>query len=215
MNLKRIGLWGGSILLLAGMVYGLAQLASNPGSDTSGKLSEPVSGADHVQGNSLSKVTLVEYSDFECPACEQFQPVLKSLSQKYNRQVLFVFRHYPLPQHPSSVIAAKASEAASNQGKFWEMHDLLFENQKRWSGQNDVEKIFEGYATQLNLNLEKFLSDLNSDTTSNRVERDRNSGISSGVQATPTFFINGEKVTNLQTYADLENAIQRTLEQNN
>lgn len=212
--LKRLGIWGGAIVLLGLMVWGLANLATpNPGTSDV-QLTEGVGGTDHIKGNSLGKLVLVEYSDFQCPACANFSQALKNIYPKYQNQVLFVYRHFPLPQHDKGLVAAKASEAAANQGKFWEMHDLIFDNQSAW-GTNDKDymKIFESYATQLGLNLEQFRSDLNSRAVEERVEKDIQSGMASGVNATPTFYLNGKKVTNLQSYGDLDVLIGRALAQ--
>lgn len=210
---KRISLWGGAVLILAAMVFGLAKLASAPQTGTPGELSAPVTAADHGHGNSIAKVTLVEYSDFECPACKQFYSALKEIYPKYQNQVLFVYRHFPLPQHPNSEIASRASEAAANQGKFWEMHDLLFENQEAWTGRENVEEIFIGYANELKLDINKFKADLNSKAVSDRIQRDVESGQKSNVDATPSFYLNGSKLTNLQTYGDLESAVSGAIGQ--
>jgi protein-disulfide isomerase len=207
MLLKRIGLWGGVFILLGGMVWAMANFASAPATDPSSNLTVSPTSTDHSFGKTGSKVTLVEYSDFQCPACAQFYPVIKSIEQKYGNDILFVYRYFPLPTHDKSEIAARAAEAAAQQGKFFEMHDKLFETQNDWTGASDPVRIFTDYAVQLGLNKDRFTRDMNSTTTASRIERDIESGTASKVDATPTFFLNGKKITNLQTYGDLESDV--------
>lgn len=209
--LKKTGIWGGAVVLLGAMVWGLAMLASSPTGE-SGILSEPISDADHVKGPKNAKVTLVEYSDFQCPACRQFYAVVKNIALKYPEQVAIVYRHFPLPQHDKGDLAARASEAAGNQGKFWEMHDKLFDNQSDWSARNDAEQVFVEYAVELGLDKAKFEADLNATQTSERVQRDLESGIKSNVDSTPTFYLNGQKLTNITSYGDLESEVAGAIE---
>ncbi|MFA6105673.1 MAG: thioredoxin domain-containing protein [Patescibacteria group bacterium] len=211
--LKRLGLWGGILIALVGMVWGLAKFGAPTSTNNTTPLSEPVSATDHTKGNLASKVVLVEYSDFQCPACGQFYPVVKTVEQKYGKDILLVYRHFPLPSHDKSDLAARASEAASAQGKFWEMHDKLFDNQTTWTVAPEPEKIFADYAVQLGLNKEKFISDLKSIEVENRIQKDISSGSASGIQGTPTFFLNG-KVLNLQTYGDLETNVATAITEN-
>lgn len=217
MNFKRILIWGGSAIVLIGMVWGLARLASvPPQTGTPGKLSDPVSSTDHRRGNNLAKVTLVEYSDFECPACYNFFSVVDNIYKKYGQDILLVYRHFPLPQHSKSRLAASAAVAAENQGKFWEMHDLLFQNQPNWANLSpaEAEKRFTDYAIQLGLEKEKFAADLVSASTAAVIDKNLESGKKSNVDSTPTFYINGDKVTTLQTYGDLETAIANAIAKN-
>lgn len=217
MNFKRIGLWGGAIIILVLMVWGLAKLASTPAAVTSdGNLSEPVSATDHAEGNRMARVTVVEYSDFQCPACYNFHPVVKDVLTKYSKDILLVYRHFPLPQHDKSKLAAAAAEAAGNQGKFWEMHDLLFQNQPNWTDLSsaDAEKQFTDFANQLGLNKVKFTSDLHSSSTAAIIDHSIDSGTKSNVDSTPSFFINGKKVTNLQNYGDLDADVAAAIAEN-
>ena len=211
-NLKRIGIWTGVILALVAMVWGLALLGSGPSTDNSAKLSEQIGSADHFRGNTLAKVILVEYSDFQCPACREFYPIVKQLEEKYGKDILLAYRHYPLPAHDKSLLAARAAEAAAIQGKFWEMHDKLFENQNYWSTKTNTEEIFTDFAVSVGCNRDKFISDLNSAAVAERVQKDVQSGNVSGVDSTPTFYLNGVKL-NLQTYGDLEAAIAGAISQ--
>lgn len=212
--LRRIGIWGGALVLLTAMVWGLAKLASTSDQTTSGgALTDVVTSTDHLEGNPNAKVVLVEYSDFQCPACGQFYPVVKNLMSKYGEQIAIVYRYYPLPQHDKGNIAARAGEAAAAQGKFWEMHDKLFGGQALWTGKSEAEAIqtFTDYAGEIGLDKAKFAADLNSPATASRVQRDIASGNASNVDATPTFFLNGAKLTNIASYGDLEGDVTGAL----
>lgn len=152
---------------------------------------------DNVKGNASSTVVLMEYADFECPACRSYYPMLREVFQEYGDRVQFVYRHFPLIGiHPNAEFAARASEAASKQGKFWEMHDLLFEKQNEWSKVADVSPIFESYATLLGLDVQKFKADWISKEVKDFVKAQRVHSLKSGLQATPTFFLKGEQIKN-------------------
>ncbi len=144
-----------------------------------------------TESSGSAKITVVEFADFQCPACGQVYPILKSLKSEYQGRVNFVYRHFPLPQHKNAILAAKASEAASKQGKFWEMHDLLFENQSSWSESDQAQESFVRYATQLGLNQEQFTKDL--ETVMESINSDLSDGRALGVNSTPTIYINGIK----------------------
>jgi protein-disulfide isomerase len=149
-------------------------------------LAVPVSSSDHSLGPADAPVTLVEYGDFECPNCEAAFPVVRSLLESLDGQLRFVFRHFPVSiRHDHAQKAAEASEAAAEQGKFWEMHDILFRNQDDL----DRESLL-GYAGELGLDLERFTYELDESIHAERVFRDLASGEASGVSWTPTFFLN-------------------------
>jgi protein-disulfide isomerase len=152
---------------------------------------------DHVRGNKDGKVVVVEYGDIQCPACgAMYQPV-KELEAKYGDKVAFVFRNFPLTNiHPNALAAATAAEAAGLQGKFFEMHDILYENQDAWKDVqlNDREQAFIDYAKKIGLDENKFKADLKSKDVSDKIARDRAAGNKLGVDSTPTFVINGEKI---------------------
>lgn len=211
--LKRIGLWVGVAAALGLMVWGLAVLGSKPAAVTSdGTLQDPVTANDHAEGSTLANNVLVEYSDFQCPACALYYSLVKQITATYGGRLMVVYRYFPLTTiHPNSVISARAAEAASLQGKFWEMHNLLFERQKDWSPSPDPTSLFTGYANELGLNKDQFLADLNSTKVVERVQADIESGGRANVDATPTFYLNGKKLTNLQSYGNLEQDIKDTL----
>jgi protein-disulfide isomerase len=137
-----------------------------------------------------SPVVIEEYGDYQCPPCGQLYPELKQIEHEYGNQVQVVFRHFPLMKmHKNALLAAQTAEAARNQNKFWEMHDLLYKNQKSWEESGDAKSIFESYARQLNLNLDRFQSDLQSNQVQQRISADIQRGTSLGVTGTPTVFV--------------------------
>jgi len=152
-----------------------------------GGLTPPVSDRDHIAGPDDAPVTLVEYGDYECPYCGMAHPVVKRAQKELGKQLRFVFRNFPLAEaHPHAQIAAQAAEAAGAQGKFWEMHDMIFEHQDAL----EVEDLL-GYAASLGLDAKQIARDLEAGTYVKRVRDDFRSGVKSGVNGTPTFFVNG------------------------
>lgn len=141
------------------------------------------------------KIVIMEYSDFQCPACRSVEPLVKALVEKYGDNITFVYRDFPLKQiHAKATIAAQAAHAAGAQGKYWEMHNMLFEMQEEWATGSHV-NLFIEYATTLNLNVTQFELDLNSDETKAIVTNNYEHGLSLGIQGTPTFFLNGKRVS--------------------
>lgn len=145
-------------------------------------------------------MVLVEYLDFECEACGAYYPIVKQMEEEFGDRVTFVARYFPLPGHKNGLPAALAVEAASRQGKFWEMHNLMFDRQKDW-GEKQVEtpEVFEGFALELGLNMEQFKADVASEEVLARVMRDMEEGRQAGANSTPTFFLNGMKIQNPQS----------------
>jgi protein-disulfide isomerase len=152
------------------------------------RLTVPVGERDHALGPPDAQVTLVEYGDFECPFCALAYPIVKDLRQRLGDQLRVVFRHFPRPEHPHARHAAETAEVAAAAGKFWEMHDALFEHQQALEDAHLVQ-----YAAKLGLDADRFQGDLTAHTYHDRVQEDVLSGIHSGVRGTPTFFINGER----------------------
>jgi protein-disulfide isomerase len=150
-------------------------------------LTVPVSERDHVRGPSTAPLTMLEYGDYECPYCGAAHPIVKQVERLLEGDLRFAYRHFPLSGiHPHAYQAAEAAEAAGAQGRFWEMHDLLFEHQDRLGTQD----LF-GYAEALGLDLARFTRELESHAHAPRLREDFLSGVRSGVNGTPTFFING------------------------
>ena len=151
------------------------------------RLTLPVSQRDHWRGPEIAPMTVVEYGDYECPDCGQAYPIIKEIQRRLGNRLRFVFRNFPLSQiHPHAEHAAEAAEAAAEQGKFWEMHDFLFEHQRALDDTHLVH-----YAVGLNLDEETFKREMTEHVHTNRVHEDFLSGVRSGVNGTPTFFING------------------------
>ena len=156
---------------------------------TSPKLTVPVGDRDHVKGPPDAAVTLVEYGDFECPHCRHVKPIVRELKARFGDRMRYVYRHFPITsQHPNAQLAAEAAEAAGAQGKFWEMHDLLFEHQ----GEISEQQLY-GYAAELDLDQERFAGELASNVYAKRVREDFLGGVRSGANGTPTFYLNGER----------------------
>ena len=150
-------------------------------------LAEPVGAKDHVEGPATAPITLVEYGDYQCPYCGEAYPELKKVQKKMGKSLRFVFRNFPLTQmHPHAFAAAEAAEAAGAQGKFWKMHDMLYEHQDELEPQALV-----GYAKTLGLDTERFAKDAG--TFAAKVKHDFQTGVMSGVNGTPSLFINGER----------------------
>lgn len=155
-------------------------------------------------------VILVEFSDFQCPACGAYYPIVSQVVKDFKDSMTFVYRNFPLTDlHPNAAIAAQAAEAAGIQGKYWEMHDLLFTRQSDWSASTSVRDIFAGYAHTLGLDAEQFKKDIDSDAIKNRVTQDINDGKTLGISGTPTFYLNGIKINNPATPADFEDAVRK------
>jgi len=157
---------------------------------------EPGAEPPHAQGSASAPVTLEEFGDFECPPCGLLHPILKTMEADFGPTKLrLIFREFPLvPNHVHALAAARAAEAAGLQGKFWEMHDLIYEHQKDWHEAFDVRPIFEGYATKIGLDLEQFRRDNTSEIVERRIFLDGKRAHALGVTGTPTVFMNGREV---------------------
>jgi len=164
----------------------------------------------HLKGNENSNVKFVEYSDLQCPACGAYYPIVKQIVKEFGDKISFEYRHFPLKSiHANAQAAAIAAEAAGLQGKFWEMHDILFERQKEWSGERG-KNIFSKYAKEIGIDVLKFESDIEfNESIKNKVKDDFQSGINLKVNATPTFFLNGERMQNPRSYEEFRSIIQQ------
>jgi protein-disulfide isomerase len=150
-----------------------------------------------------SPVVLEEYGDYQCPPCGMLYPVLKDIEHEYGKQLQVVFHHFPLTKiHKNAMNAARAAEAARNQGKFWEMHDRLYRNQNAWKDLDDPRPMFIQYAQELGLNADRFARDLNSPDVEQRIASDMQKGTSIGVTGTPTVFIEGQMLLYEKTTPD-------------
>jgi protein-disulfide isomerase len=167
-------------------------------------LAVPISGRDHLRGSPTASITLVEYGDYECPYCGAAHPIVNEVQRVLGDDLLFAFRHFPLTQiHPHAMQAAEAAEAAGAQNRFWEMDDLIFEHQDRLEMPDLLR-----YAEALGLDLDCFAAELESHVHAPRVREDFMSGVRSGVNGTPTFFINGVRYNGGYDLPDLLAALQ-------
>ena len=169
-------------------------------------LTSPVNeGRDHIEGRADAPLTLVEYGDYECPYCGAAYPIIKEVQARMGDQLRFVFRNFPIStSHPHAEHAAEAAEAASAQSRFWPMHDLLYENQQRLGDQD-----LHAYAERLGLDLERFDHDLAEHVHAGRVHDDFLTGVRSGVNGTPSFYINGARYDGSFDTETLLTALQR------
>lgn len=142
-----------------------------------------------------AKVTVVEFADFECPACAAAHPIAQKIVEEYKGRINYVFRHFPLPQHQNGLKAALAAEAAGEQGRFWEMYDKLFVTQEEWSPIEDPRPNFLNYAKELGLDTDRFQTSVNANKFADKIQKDQNDGASLGVNSTPTFYVNGQKLS--------------------
>ena len=151
---------------------------------------------NHTMGKNSKNVTLLEYGDYQCPACESYYPVVKQVVEKYKNDITFQFRNLPLSQiHPNAFGGARAAEAAALQGKFWEMHDKLYDEQNVWSTSNKPNDYFNQYAEELGLNVAQFKTDFASSKVNNSINADIAAFDKTGATvATPTFFLDGKKI---------------------
>ena len=169
------------------------------------KLRVPVSDQDHKTGNAKAKIVMVEYGDYQCPHCGHAHPLIKRLLKQFGQEILFIFRNFPLQEmHPQAMISAQSAEAADKQQKFWEMHDTIYENQDILS----VNSLLD-FAKQIDLDLEKFSKDWKTKSVITKIESDFDGGIRSGVNGTPTFFVNGNRLETYDaSYESLAHAIK-------
>lgn len=185
-----IGVVLGSVVLI-GLIVGAAVLFDKPDQvDVTTAIGDSV----NISGNASAETVVVEFSDFECPACASVEPVVQQFMETYGDQIKFVYRHFPLPQHTNADAASYAAEAAALQGKFWQVHNWLFDNQSVWiDGAVDADYFYGQFGEKFGLDQERFSTDYKSDAVRSVVSADRSAGQGLGVNSTPTFFINGKK----------------------
>lgn len=215
-TLKDIGFWAliviGIGLVVGGMIYLISrqQTSSNENPPT---IETAMAVDDWVLGNRDAKVVITEYSDLQCPACGYYHPVLKDLMKEFGDRVALVYRHFPLSIHPYANTMAYAADAAGKQGKFWEMHDLIFESQNEWTNDSAgaVEDRIFRFAETLKLNIEQFKKDFESNDLRNNAERHVVGNSKTNLYYTPTFFLNGKLIENPKSYDEFRNVILEAL----
>ncbi len=219
MKSKSILTWGIVVVAIIGIVYGLIELAktspANQANVQTGSGAIPaVSASDWMKGDPNATTTLIEYGDFECPVCAVYAPVLDQLLKDFSGKLNLVYRYFPLETiHPNAAISAAAAEAAGAQGKFWPMHDLLFQNQNDWANQNQAtaENTFAAYAAQLGLRADQFITNMNSATTTSKIQTDYENDVKMGLTYTPTFILNGKIIPNPTSYDAFKQVIQQAI----
>lgn len=206
---SRVKFWTLSLLFIALSAYISASFAITKGETL---LSSALSPSDNIQGDPQSKVILIEYSDFQCPACANYAPMVRDIVEEFKDHMAFAYRHFPLESiHKNSLIASYAAQASAEQGKFWEMHDLLFENQNEWNSLDDPKETFISYAKNLGMDVEKFKQDFESGKIRNKVKNDSNSGKDMKLTSTPSFFLNGQLINNPRSYEQFRTLIRETV----
>lgn len=191
-------------LLFVGAFYiaGSANEANNEG----------IQAITHIKGNPDADIVLVEYSDFQCPACRAAHPVVLGVMESYGDSIRFEYRHFPIERaHPYAVQAGTAAEAAGQQGKFYEFHDLLFDNQPEWSQSATPNVLFEQYAEQLELDMDMFRRHTNASVLRDKVRAQQREGLEAGVTGTPTFFLNGQRMT-YSTFGEFVEQIEAAID---
>lgn len=205
MKKESLIVWGIALIVLAIVVFGIYKMSGTDPNQLS--LSEPVSASDHIRGNPSAKAVLVEYGDYQCPACYQYEALVQNLLKDESGKVAVVFRNFPLPQHPNALPSAYAAEAAGLQGKFWEMHDLIYQHQNDWAPSSNAADIFNQYAQTLGLNMTQFQKDTGSSQVKDRVSHDTSTGNATGVNSTPTFLLNGKSIT-VKSYDEFKQLVE-------
>lgn len=169
--------------------------------------------AQDGEGEAEAPVVMTEYSDYQCPACGYFHPIVKKLKEEFGEQLHINYKFFPLNSHQYAALSARAAQAARNQGKFLEMHNMLFEGQRRWSSSPNPQPIFMSYAREIGLDMAQFRSDLNSAEAQRTVMEEKREGQNMGVNATPTFIINGTMLeTPPSTFEEFRKVIQGYLD---
>lgn len=211
MNKNSILLWSLIILGIAGIVLIMLAVVNRV---PEGQLAVAVSDADWTKGPKDAPVTLVEYSDFQCPACAFYFDMTKQLEKDFSDKLLIVFRHFPLETiHPNARAAAEAAEAAGQQGKFWEMHDFLFSSQDQWANSENAKDLFITFSGLLGLDKDKFITDAGAQEVKDKINKDIESGNASKIIGTPTFFLNGKQISNPENYDGFKQLVAEQLNQ--
>lgn len=220
-TVKQILFWVAIIigigLVVAGMIYLVSLQQRRPTTiptASSVTIENKINTDDWVKGNRDSKVVLIEYSDFQCPACAYFYPVVNKLADEFGDRIAIVYRHFPLPNHLNAMPMVHVAEAAGRQGKFWEMLGLIFDGQKSWTGLRDVGNIARGYAETLGLDVDRYQKDLDSSELKQKNEAEVQKNRKLGITYTPSFFLNGKLMPNPKSYEEFRNVITQALDEN-
>jgi len=171
-----------------------------------------IKGGGHIRGPENAPLTLVEFGDYQCPSCGAYHPLVKEILNRYPTQLRLEFHHFPLVTvHPNSMLASQAVEAAGEQGRYWEMHDAIFDHQREWADNPNAEPVFIALASGFGLDINKFMQSLRSPEIQERILKDVERGQNAKVEAVPTFFINGEQIHVRLTMEDFVQVIESHL----
>ncbi|MBI4099105.1 DsbA family protein [Candidatus Parcubacteria bacterium] len=214
-SIKRCALWLGIVLILTGSSWGiwrffLSRTEPGAGQSRAALLALAPTERDWTRGPAEARVTVVEYSDFQCPACRNFWQAANQLEKDFGGRFRFVYRHFPLDRiHPNARSAAVAAETAGRQGRFWDYYQMLYERQSDWKNAARVEVRFERYARELGLDIRRFRKDFNDPSVRKKIVDDLRSGRKSGVESVPAFFVNGRRIDLPKTYAELKRLVEK------
>ncbi|MBI3305271.1 DsbA family protein [Candidatus Parcubacteria bacterium] len=210
---KKYALWLGIVLIVVAISwaiwrFSLSRIEPNAGQTAAALLALAPTERDWTRGPTEAHVTVVEYSDFQCPACRNFWQATNQLEKDFGGRFRFIYRHFPLDRiHPNARSAAVAAEAAGQQERFWDYYQILYERQSDWKSATRVEVQFERYARELGLDIQRFRKDFNDPSVRKKIMDDLRSGRKSGVESVPAFFVNGRRIDLPKTYADLKRLV--------
>jgi protein-disulfide isomerase len=207
-NVAKLAPWAGATVLIVLAVVALYFFTG--AAETKAFEAPPVAATDISYGPESPELTVIEYSDFQCPFCAEYAKWMTQLREKYGDRVRFVFRNYPLADHEWATFAAQVAYAASLQDKFWEMHDLLYERQDEWVSSTDPRPLFDSYAESLELDMDKFHADADAQSTLDFIKQQANAGKEAGVSHTPWFVMGDESVLP-RSLEEFDHAIQERL----
>ncbi|MEK7551748.1 MAG: DsbA family protein [Patescibacteria group bacterium] len=211
---KKVAIWVGVALAIILGIFGLAMLVNSSSNSTTSSLKVPVLNDKdlYTKGDKKAKVTLTEYGDFQCPACASYHPIVKAIIEEYKDKILFIYRDFPLINaHKYAHLSSRAAFAANKQNKYWEMYDLLYQNQNSWAKSTKAEDLFVDYAKELGLDIDKFSADLNSSEAKTFVDESLATATGLGINSTPSFFINGVKIDSPSSFDEFKEIIDNEL----
>jgi len=217
--MKHVGIWAGVIFITLAIFWGLIVYVNAsptvPSSVASVMSPKTVSENDIMLGSQdKAEATLIEYADFQCSACSAMSQFVQQLHKDFGDKLLIVYRFFPLiNSHQNAMLSSQAAFAAYKQNKFWEMSELLYKNQSSWSYDNDAQKTFVDYAKKLNLDIDRFVSDYNAESTKEFINAQREEGTSIDILYAPSIFINGKLIENFRDYETFKQAVQNAIDE--
>jgi len=210
---RKAVIWVAVALGIAGSVLVMAALSQRSGSKAqTALLVDTAAPGDWRRGARAAKVVLVEYGDYQCASCAAYHLLIEKAMGEYGTRIAFVYRHFPLRRiHRHADLAARAAEAAGRQGKYWEMHNLLYRRQREWANKQDARAVFESYGRLLGLDRARFAADLDDKALASKVENDFQSGVRAQVDRTPTLYMQGKKAPHAASYPELKILLEEAL----